>query len=393
MRYRMLAAGVPAHRCLRGQRASTCAHHQPVRKPDARDPFTITASPADLANDITWSSTSRHPLRRQGADGRLPSAAVDPAGDGSPRRARTDEDGDLHLPISATSAAGNRADSERRGQRHLRSVRHPAHLLRHQNDCYAVQGYIQAQDRLFQLDFFRRAAEGRAAELVGHALLDQDKQFLALFATRDGERIETKLAAALDVDTKAKVDAFVSGVNAYLTVLRQTPTLMPQEYAQISAGLTPADIPDWSAPIPRGGTAAAVPGVGIDHEGDFLYLFCPDIRTGPLADAGRVSAYLRPVQPIQAFPLAPTDPTSIPGRPRRAAGGYRCRIGARAGTAPCADARATRVFPDPEHQSRPQRLGRGRLALSDRPRDGGERSALVAPVSPALPSRRADRQR
>src|SRR2546426_12750143 len=85
------------------------------------------------------------------------------------------------------------------------------------NDCYAVQGYIQAQDRLFQLDFFRRAAEGRAAELVGHALLDQDKQFLALFATRDGERIETKLAAALDVDTKAKVDAFVSGVNAYLT--------------------------------------------------------------------------------------------------------------------------------------------------------------------------------
>jgi len=127
---------------------------------------------------------------------------------------------------------------------------------------------------------------------------------------------------------------------------------MPQEYAQISAASRPPTSRLVGPGYPRGGTAAAVPGVGIDHEGDFLYFFALTFGQGPLADAGRVSAYLRPVQPIQAFPLAPTDPTSIPAGPDRAAGGYRCRIGARAGTAPCADARATRVFPDPEHQSR-----------------------------------------
>ena len=44
----------------------------------------------------------------------------------------------------------------------------------------------------------------------------------------------------------AKLDAYVSGVNAYLTFLRANPTLMPGEYAQISAALTPNDIPDWT---------------------------------------------------------------------------------------------------------------------------------------------------
>src|SRR5256885_3968980 len=63
-------------------------------------------------------------------------------------------------------------------------------------DCFAVQGYIQAQDRLFQMDLFRRTAEGRLAELIGNVEFDQDKQFLTLFITRDPLRIEDQLVPA-----------------------------------------------------------------------------------------------------------------------------------------------------------------------------------------------------
>src|SRR2546427_1357474 len=91
---------------------------------------------------------------------------------------------------------------------------------------------------------------------------------------------------------------------------------MPQEYAQISAGLTPADIPDWSAAdtLAVGRLLQFQESESITKETSYTF-FALTCGQGPLADAGRVSAYLRPVQPIQAFPLAPTDPTSIPGRP------------------------------------------------------------------------------
>src|SRR5439155_1311666 len=86
-------------------------------------------------------------------------------------------------------------------------------------DCFAAQGYVQAQDRLFQMDLFRRTARGQLASLVGPLEISSDQQFLAFFVTRDGKRIEDLLVAALDADAKAKLDAFVGGINAYLTFL------------------------------------------------------------------------------------------------------------------------------------------------------------------------------
>jgi len=317
MRYRMLAAVSLLIAACAGSEPQPALTISPSGNQTATGPVTITASPADLANDITWSSTV--PGTLSGDKGLTvvyhPPPSTQPVTVTASARGQTKTvtftSQSQQLPpqaIGPTLSAEVNVTYDQYDIPHI--------FCANQNDCYAVQGYIQAQDRLFQLDFFRRAAEGRAAELVGHALLDQDKQFLALFATRDGERIETKLAAALDVDTKAKVDAFVSGVNAYLTVLRQTPTLMPQEYAQISAGLTPADIPDWSAPdtLAVARLLQFQESESITKETSYTF-FALTFGQGPLADAGRVSAYLRPVQPIQAFPLAPTDPTSIPGRP------------------------------------------------------------------------------
>src|SRR5215212_3868105 len=41
-------------------------------------------------------------------------------------------------------------------------------------DLYMAQGYVHAQDRLFQMDVGRRLASGRVAELVGGNVIDSD---------------------------------------------------------------------------------------------------------------------------------------------------------------------------------------------------------------------------
>ncbi|MBO1913279.1 penicillin acylase family protein, partial [Microvirga sp. 3-52] len=42
-------------------------------------------------------------------------------------------------------------------------------------DLYRAQGYVQAQDRLFQMDLARRQASGRLSEVVGEAAIGTDK--------------------------------------------------------------------------------------------------------------------------------------------------------------------------------------------------------------------------
>jgi len=43
------------------------------------------------------------------------------------------------------------------------------------DDALFVQGYVTAQDRLFQMDALRRAAAGELAEIVGPAALEADR--------------------------------------------------------------------------------------------------------------------------------------------------------------------------------------------------------------------------
>jgi penicillin amidase len=113
-------------------------------------------------------------------------------------------------------------------------------------DCLAAQGYLQARDRLFPMDFLRHVARGKVAELVGPNGLSQDIQFRTLFTTRDGKRIENELVKAIDPATKALLDAFVGGINAYLAELRASHGALPGEYAQLLFPISAADIADWT---------------------------------------------------------------------------------------------------------------------------------------------------
>ncbi len=78
------------------------------------------------------------------------------------------------------------------------------------HDLYFALGYCQAQDRLFQMDFYRRAARGRLSEIFGKDLLDADRYLVTMgFARTAKKQIES-----LPPDLREMVEAFSDGINA-----------------------------------------------------------------------------------------------------------------------------------------------------------------------------------
>ncbi|WP_328991278.1 penicillin acylase family protein [Kribbella sp. NBC_01245] len=79
-------------------------------------------------------------------------------------------------------------------------------------DLFAAQGYVHAQDRFFEMDFRRHVTAGRLSELFGADALETDKFVRTLGWRRVAER-ELKM---LEPTTRAYLDAYAKGVNAYL---------------------------------------------------------------------------------------------------------------------------------------------------------------------------------
>ena len=80
------------------------------------------------------------------------------------------------------------------------------------HDLAFLQGYVTAQDRLWQMDIYRRAATGRLAEVLGDPGLESDKLLRTIGLAR---------AAALDLtvmtgETRALIEAYADGVNKFL---------------------------------------------------------------------------------------------------------------------------------------------------------------------------------
>ncbi len=84
------------------------------------------------------------------------------------------------------------------------------------DDLFFAQGYITAQDRLFQMDLMRRAAAGELSEIVGEVALKHDRQqrILGIRATA-----EKGLLSATPED-REQFAAYARGVNAYIRTHR-----------------------------------------------------------------------------------------------------------------------------------------------------------------------------
>jgi len=80
-------------------------------------------------------------------------------------------------------------------------------------DLFLAQGYVQAQDRFWQMDYRRHASSGRLSELFGRRTLGRDMVARTL-GWRDVAQKEYRL---LSSDTRAALDSYSRGVNAWLS--------------------------------------------------------------------------------------------------------------------------------------------------------------------------------
>ena len=77
-------------------------------------------------------------------------------------------------------------------------------------DLWFAEGFCHGQDRLWQMDFYRRVVSGRVSEMAGPEGLAIDRLMLTLGIRRTAEREEE----ALDPELRALLERFCEGVNA-----------------------------------------------------------------------------------------------------------------------------------------------------------------------------------
>jgi len=79
-------------------------------------------------------------------------------------------------------------------------------------DLSAALGWLHANDRMFQLEFLRRAGSGRLSELVGERTLDRDIEARVL-QLRSAAR---RMWEVIEPESRALLEAYASGVNAWI---------------------------------------------------------------------------------------------------------------------------------------------------------------------------------
>ncbi len=108
--------------------------------------------------------------------------------------------GTIHAPVSAAVSVA----FDSLGVPHIRA----ASL----EDALFVQGYVTAQDRLWQMDALRRYAAGTLSEVVGPAALESDTESRRFRFRRIAEEAYTQLPAA----DRAAMAAYTRGVNQFI---------------------------------------------------------------------------------------------------------------------------------------------------------------------------------
>jgi penicillin G amidase len=98
-------------------------------------------------------------------------------------------------------------------------------------DAWKGVGYAMAQDRIVQLELFRRATQGRLAEILGDSRLQSD-----IAARRDyyTEAELKRMIGRLPAQLRTRFDAYAEGVNAWLAQIAADPTKRPLEFTLLN---------------------------------------------------------------------------------------------------------------------------------------------------------------
>jgi penicillin G amidase len=104
-------------------------------------------------------------------------------------------------------------------------------------DAWRAVGFLQARDRLWQMDLYRRAASGRLSELLGEATIAVDQRFLTLGLRRAAEQEWQQTSE----DVRAAFTHYAEGVNTAMSVPRGALPLEHQLLGVVPERWTPVD--------------------------------------------------------------------------------------------------------------------------------------------------------
>jgi penicillin amidase len=129
-------------------------------------------------------------------------------------------------PKSDLANAAHKSLAVISGELHMPGLEHSVKVLRdhwgvahiyaeNQHDLFFAQGVVAAQDRLFQMELWKRSGQGRLAEILGPTALQRDVNARAL-RYRGDMRTEYESYSS---DTQSILTAFTDGINAYIASL------------------------------------------------------------------------------------------------------------------------------------------------------------------------------
>ncbi|MBA2505682.1 MAG: penicillin acylase family protein, partial [Thermoleophilaceae bacterium] len=171
-------------------------------------------------------------------------------------------------------------------------------------DAWFGAGYAVAQDRMFQLELFRRATQGRLAEILGKDYVDDD-----IVARRDyytGPELDAFIAKARP-DLLRRTEAYRDGINAWFAEARLDPSKLPGEFAAVGA----LPIPDWTL---RDSASVGVFLARTVPSGDGLEL---DNARALKGLGSRIFDKLLPLRVPGQVGTVPPENGAFPGRPGR----------------------------------------------------------------------------
>jgi penicillin G amidase len=130
-----------------------------------------------------------------------------------------------------------RSLSQLRGTAKLQGLHKPVEILRdhwgvahiyaqNQHDLFFAQGFVAAQDRLFQMELWKRSGQGRLAEVLGPSALLRDIN-ARLLQYRGDMNSEYE---SYSPGTKEILTAFTDGINAYIGATLASSQALPLEF-------------------------------------------------------------------------------------------------------------------------------------------------------------------
>lgn len=168
-------------------------------------------------------------------------------------------------------------------------------------DLVRAQGYVHAQERFFEMDVRRHATAGRLAELFGEAGLETDR----FVRTMGWRRVAERELALVSPETRAVLEAYAEGVNAYLD--QRTPTEVAVEYTVLAAGGRGYHPEEWT-PVD---SLAWLKAMAWDLRGNMVEEIDRVLASAQVGEERMRELY--PPYPFREHPPIVTDPAELAG--------------------------------------------------------------------------------